>query len=543
MMATKSVRLAALVLMVCVMAPIIVGYIMPGERTTETGWETTESHDITDTIRTTEIPTYSRDPTQISGLWNPAGAANVTTASGVITPPDAISTLELFDFIETYGNLPVSSYLEMTSDTVASAARVTLNIEPVYPSPPIAPVGPRALIPTSLVAGTETTGHTDVGVWNGSTLIMEDGAVISWSANGYTITPDTSVWDENTILIESVEDGNTTYRISAVIEYVETSVPTLYLTLGTDTIRGSVRLTMINAEDSTTSINLIYDGFIVALETVVSGGVISGRIVSSSYDTTEVLGTIDDIGTIAASPYVRWMWDTVTDTVTLSTMVSPSEDFTSETRSVSLDPTRLLEAEYTGTGSWRPAVVSYDNWIAAGVQVGIQNATITGSQYYPDRNWAIQIKQPTTIGSSISIGGVQFVITGGNITIGDDVVPVRNLTILSVSNGDGTANLYAADHLIYSGSDQRIYLGGTWNTTVILWNVDTFEYDQYVHTWGDFGLTQQGYLSIGLLASAAVLVGGFALSRHDMSTFIAIGGTAAICAIVYLVMLADTIVV
>lgn len=539
-MASPS-KLAALVLMACIITPILVGYVYPSDRTIETGWETSDSHDITDTIRTAEIPTYAKDPTQISGLWNPAGSANTDTASGTITPPDTVLTLELYRFIAAYSNLPIDSYLEMTSDTVASAARVTLQIEPVYPPVPMNPIGPHALIPTSIVAGTESTGHTDVGVWTGSTLILEDGGVSSWSANGYTITPDTSVWDENTILIKSVEGGNTTYSITAVIELSQTSVPTLYLTLGTETIRGSVRLSMVGAEDSTTSVNLIYDNTTIRLETVVNAGIISGRVVSATYDTSETIATIDNIGTVSASPYVRWMWDTVSDSVTLSTMVSPTEPFTTETRSVSLDPTRLIEAECDNAGQWRPAVVSYDNWIAAGVQVGIQNATIIGSQYYPDRNWQLQIKQPSTIGSSLTIAGETFVISGGMITIQDESVPVRGLTILSLASGDGTADIYANGLFIANTSDQRVYLGGLWNCSVILWDVDEYEYYEYVKEWGIFGITQQAYLTVGVMASAAVFLAGVAFSRHNLVTFIAIGGTSGLCALAYIVMLAETI--
>lgn len=527
---------AVLIVMACVIVPMLVGYAWPDERVDRIGWESGETHDITSSVKVSAIPTYGRDPAMIAPSWADSGEGyyETITEGFTLTSTSSQERNELFWWLDQGTSLNLDSLTNQT-ETDGGTLTITLTMTG-SPTPPVSPFRPQVWIPTSIVTPSESTSWTNVGGLDSAKVIVEDGSMTSWSANGWTITPDTPAWDSREILIQDVLNPNYTYDITVTYSLPPEPVASLMLSLPTYALRGEIGLSLKDVGASTTTIRTTSLDLPTMQTIISSSGVISGRVLVDDATIAE----IPDIGTTATIPWVRWSWDSVSDTITLSTMtgnIPNGKVFYSSTVSVSLDPINAWYATSTAE-SWKPNVVSYDNWVQVGTALGIVNAEIKGNQYYPDGSWQITLKQPSTIGTYLGIAGRTYYVTAGNIEIGGETVRVRDLSIFAASNGDGTSNVYANGVLVSSNvSNPSVTLGGVWNTTVILSDMDSFTYHTYEKDRGGFGLDTTGFCVVGLITSIAAFLVTMLAGRRTGGRFAILSLVAGICAAFFILML------
>lgn len=534
-------RAAVLIVMACIIAPMLVGYAWPDERVERMGWESGEAHDITSSLRVSPVPTYALDSTIVSPSWSPAGSGYTDTTTGAFTLPSSTTRAELVAWMIAGAHVDLQA---MIDESETNGAMVTASLS-IATSPPVpqAPVRPSVLIPTSIVDETESESWTDVGGLDSATVQWDGGQLASWSANGWTIDEGTPAWDSRDILIQNVADSNYSYTLTVSYVLPAEPVPSLQLRLPTPSIRGEISVGLTNVIASTTSVYTADETLV--LETIVDDrGVISGRVVDRSEG--ETLANFAAVGTTSTISWLRWTWDTVSDRITLSTMtgeINKGKPFETVSASVRMDaPISSWYATFSNETGWRPQISAYDNLARAGSTLGILNATIRGGEYYPDGSWQIEIKQPSTIGESIRIGGSAYQITAGTITVGDTEVPIRGLTVFSAGNGDGTSNVYANGILVASNvRDASVTLDGIWNTTVILYDMDSYTYWEYEKHRGGFGLDVVGFCAVGLLTSIGAFVAAVIASRRSGGSFAILAIVAGICAAFFFIMLSNNI--
>lgn len=525
-------KAAVLIVMAVIIVPMLVGYAWPQDKAENLGWESGESHDITSSIKTSTIPTYAMDKTVISPAWASAGSGYVDTISGVFTVPSSTATADLVDWIIAGAFMNLRSAIDAAPEDAEITASLTVA---TMPDAPLAPKRPTVGIPTSIYDGSESTSYTNVGQLSAASVTWQDGTAISWTANGYTITPDTPAWDQRNIEIYNVMDTNYTYRLTISTAYAPQPTTNTIIKLPNQTIRGNLSVSLTNVTESTTTIQDVNHG--LALMTIIGPtGEISGRISSGT-----TYHDIPAIGTISTIPWVQWSWDSVTDTVMMAAMtgaVNSGQVFRSESQAVDIDPVQTWTITTTASGAWRPYVSAYDSYTAVGSTLGIVDAAIRGNLYYPDGSWQIQIRQPSTIGSSLTVGGIEYPIIGGKISVDGEDIAVRNITILATGNGDGTSDLYVDSRLVASSvTNPTIILGGMWNGSIILSDVDSYTYYTYDKTWGSFGLDVTGFCAVGLLTSLMAFLACIVAGKRSGGRFGLLALVAGICALFFFVVL------
>ena len=519
--------------MAVIIVPMLVGYAWPQDKTENVGWESGDSHDITSSIKTSAIPTYALDKTVISPTWASAGSGYVDTVSGTFSVPSSTATTDLIEWII------AGSFTDLQSiiDAAPSDAEVTASLTvATMPDSPLAPKRPTVGVPTSIVDGSESTSYTNVGQLSAASVTWQDGTAISWTANTYTITPDTPAYDQRNILIYNITDTNYTYKLTVSTAYPPQPQTNTAIKLPNQTIRGNLSVSLTNVTESTTTIQ--DTDLTLSLITIVGPtGTITGRVTDGGSAVYE----IPAIGTVSTIPWIRWSWDSVTDTVTMSAMtgtVNSGQVFKSETVSLAISPIKSWTVTTTATGAWKPYVSAYDSYTSVGSTLGIVDAAIRGNAYYPDGSWQVQIKQPSTIGSSLTVGGVEYPIVGGKIAIDGEEVAVRNVTILATGNGDGTSRLYIDSYLVSASvTDPTVVLGGMWNGSVIISDMDSYTYYTYDKSWGSFGLDVTGFCAVGLMTSLLAFLACIVAGKRSGGRFGVLALVSGICALFFFVVL------
>lgn len=533
-------KAAVLIVMACVITPMLVGYAWPDERTERIGWESGESHDITSSIKTSPIATYALDRTIITASWSPAGNGHLELHTGVVSPPSETSEVELSQWI--LGLVGFTDLEGMIEDSELNGATVVASVSvESEPVPPVMPVAPSALVPTSIVTPGEYVNWTDVGTLYTASCKWESGELEEWSANGWVVTEDTPAWDTRDILVKNVQNSNFTYRIDVRYTIPATSDgPLVQIRLPTPSISGTIGMSLTNVSASTTTLHTI-DNEVQLITTIGAGGVISAQIITpdDSIDT-------GPIGTTSTISWIRWMWDLNADTVSFATMtgdIGSGQVF--EIRSYDVDINLSSVGSWyaeTSSTEWKPQIVTYDNLIRAGTTLGILNATIRGNEYYPDGSWQIQIKGPSTIGHTIGIAGVSYDIVGGDIVVDGQEMPIRNLTVFAAGNGDGTSSVYVNGVLIATNvASPFVTLGGTWNTSVILSDMDSYTYWTYSKDAGGFGLDVVGFCTVGLITSIGAFLAAVVAGRRSGGRFALLALVAGICAAFFLLMISNNL--
>lgn len=511
-MAINAQRGAVLIVMACIIVPMLVGYAWPEDRTTNIGWESGDSHDITNAYKTTPIPTYAMDATVISPTWSGAGTGSGYSESETFQQDNVVETLELEEWLIKWSTIDLEAIL---ADAATSGATVYID-----------------------ASTTSTTSNNNPRIWidgeeigamNYARIVYNGSERVTYLANGLTA---------DTIDLKS-RSMAPAWELSVSYILPSSGLPTSTWRLASDCLRGEIGVSLTNVSTSTTTIQSL-DGSLV-LETIIDAdGTITGRVSGGSAEAV----TFDDVGTVSTIPWVRWTWNTVNDTVTLDTMTGTfggNQVFGTWSTAWALQPIRTFNAAFDGDG-WYPSLIAYNNFLPAGTQLGIVNAEIRGNEYYPDGSWQLTIRQPSTIGSAIAIGGETYEIIAGNITIQDLEVPVRNMAILATGNGDGTSNVYVNGELVGERvAGPTVTMIGTWNASIILADMNSYTYYTYDKEPGAFGLDVVGFSAVGLLTSVGAFLACALASRRSGGGFAILALVALVCAAFFFIMISNNL--
>lgn len=538
-MMVETKKAAVLIVMACIIAPMLVGYAWPDDKIERIGWESGDTHDITSSYRTEPIPTYSMDYTIISPTWSDGDSGYTETFTAELTPPLSNGIPEMSQWF--INNVTFVDLNGMIEDSVDNGGRVAVLLSVATD---IGPSVPLVHIPMRLV-NPESTNLSQVQPLNAASVGWEGGQVTVIGANGYTFvgTPGAypGIYGDYPFLIQdSNRPHERTYSITVSYTVPPSSTPSIQMDLTQPSIGGQISVGLTNVGASTTTVENLTEN--LRLETIINAqGLISGRIVSDS-------GSVSTgaIGTTSTIPWVRWSWDSVSDKVTFSTMtgeINRGQVFESRSYNVQIDaPISSWRVSYSESSGWRPQVSTYDNLVKSGSTLGIINAAINGNSYYPDGSWQITLKAPSTIGNNIGIAGEFFEIVNGMITIGEETIPIRNMSIFAAGNGDNTSNVYANGVLVASNVyNPAVMLGGMWNTTIILADMDSYTYWTYTKDAGGFGLDVVGFCTVGLITSIGAFLGAVIAGKRSGGRFGLLALVAGICAAFFLLMISNNL--
>lgn len=542
-MMVETKKAAVLIVMACIIAPMLVGYAWPDDKIERIGWESGDTHDITSSYRTEPIPTYSMDYTIVSPTWSDGNSGYTETFTAELTPPLSNGIPEMSQWF--INNVTFVDLNGMIEDSADNGGRVAVSLSVATDIGPSPDTGvPLVHIPMRLV-NPESTNLSQVQPLNAASVGWEGGQVTVIGANGYTFVGTPGAYpgtygDYPFLIQDSNRPPERTYSITVSYTVPPSSTPSIQMDLKQPSIGGQISVGLTNVGASTTTVENLTEN--IRLETIINAqGLISGRIVSDS-------GSVSTgaIGTTSTIPWVRWSWDSVSDRVTFSTMtgeINRGQVFESRTYSVQIDaPISSWRVSYSESSGWRPQVSTYDNLVKSGSTLGIINAAINGNSYYPDGSWQITLKAPSTIGNNIGIAGVFYEIVNGRITIGDESIPIRNMSIFAAGNGDNTSNVYANGVLVASNVyNPAVVLGGMWNTTIILADMDSYTYWTYTKDAGGFGLDVVGFCTVGLITSIGAFIGAVIAGKRSGGRFGLLALVAGICAAFFLLMISNNL--
>lgn len=545
-MMVETKKAAVLIVMACIIAPMLVGYAWPDDKIERIGWESGDTHDITSSYRTEPIPTYSMDYTVVSPTWTDGDSGYTETFTAELIPPSGIEAQPGAEMSQWMRDRITFVDLDgMIEDSISNGGRVSVSLTLATDSGPGFDTYPTSVqIPMRLI-DPSSSSVAQIHALEVASVGWVGGQVTVIGANGYTFIGNPgdypSIFGDYPFYVQNpVLPHRYTYTVTVSYTVPPSSTPSIQMDLTQPSIGGQISVGLTNVGASTTTVENLTEN--VRLETIIDAqGLISGRIVSDS-------GTVSTgaIGTTSTIPWVRWSWDSVSDKITFSTMtgeINRGQVFESRTYSVQIDaPISSWRVSYSESSGWRPQVSTYDNLVKSGSTLGIINAAINGNSYYPDGSWQITLKAPSTIGNNIGIAGVFYEIVNGRITIGDESVPIRNMSIFAAGNGDNTSNIYANGVLVASNVyNPAVVLGGMWNTTIILADMDSYTYWTYTKDAGGFGLDVVGFCTVGLITSIGAFLGAVIAGKRSGGRFGLLALVAGICAAFFLLMISNNL--
>ena len=86
-----------------------------------------------------------------------------------------------------------------------------------------------------------------------------------------------------------------------------------------------------------------------------------------------------------------------------------------------------------------------------------------------------------------------------------------------------------------------VVLGGMWNTTIILADMDSYTYWTYTKDAGGFGLDVVGFCTVGLITSIGAFLGAVIAGKRSGGRFGLLALVAGICAAFFLLMISNNL--
>lgn len=516
-------KLAALIVTVVIIAPVLVGFAMPSGMETNVGYETQRTTNITGDISSDNIPNYA----PYSGILNQNPLLYLDGSLSTTANPVG----------QTGSPNPLGAWSTATDGTLEIAAGAYV--------PPMDGYDMRFI-------------HADTPIFRSGDYIFEGLLVYPNSIYGYntTTTPmgytlltgPVTAMAATTADVQSVRYGLALTPDEDVPAYMDISlgywVPTVESIWSNTHLNQRVEIILHSSVNVNNTVELVLGGRDVSVEW-------SNRVITAT-----VAGTTATIGTWYAYPYIGVIYDALNDEISVVGMSGMSGflDAPSATRSnaltvsADLDPIRTFSIlDTTDNQVWSSFLVTSAS-VQASTMMGIRNATVNPSDYYPDNLWQISIQSPAVYGDSITLGNRTYDVTRDGIIHdvellrGSEMVStdlsVRGLTIASFPNlTDGGNDILVNG--FYWGNVQSLPIGfeGDWLFTLLISDLDSYSYTSYVWDTGSFNLDVVGFCMVGLMASFGAFIAAALVGRRSGTKAAILLLVSGICAGVYIVIM------
>lgn len=495
-------KLCGLAVIIVVIAPMLVGMVWPTDTEDKDVWTVESGTDLTPSLETRDIPVFD----YYNGPMNNLTVIKTETVNGVQVPVIQLATPA--DPTSTENSYPVGT----PSDTTGSSPITLASLRAIDT--------PRVDI-TGIATVSGFTGQYDFIQFypKTNTLVLLGSDIETVSVGDATITPDSSV------LVR-------TYTITGYMNNLEG--------LGAQGL-GSGSWYWTNGFENR-SVEM-WATFTTPLPSYIEVGGLrlsesNGTVTAAYGGVTETIGSAYD--------YFRMRWDSSGE-VTVSGLIGVVNfgDSTYEVgNTVTFAGTTGEQTNFQMKGSYcKWWVMSTESAIATAK--GIENGSIVPDSYFPTHQWQIDLANPSTFGSSIGIGGLDFAvsdsrtITVTSIEDGETTeIPVRDMKILSlILDGQQTVYINGIPIIEQTPASMTIDLDGRWWLSVVMHRVTQDVKTEYVWEPGSFGLDQTGFCLVGLLSCIGIMIAGGLWGRKSGEKIIPLYITMAIAAAAFLMMM------
>lgn len=549
----NSTALAAIVVAVCVICPLGVGFLWPTGEMTEIGYTTEGNMDVTQALNNDTAPVEYAYTSYMNNMFYWLDAST----------PDSPGYYETgLDYMETTtvpNSYPVADFAEMgdygyTGDPVNLDGGTWTNY---------------AFLQVFALNGAEFT----VGGQHVDCLLLFPGSGVGYGMKGYWSGHyDVIQVPGNKFTVTTITPGQDTMRIYKYTQATDSDGNKLYVEMkdGLQLMDGTV---WMNGETNSRA-TLIVDPYSSSY-TITAGDVGSGDTATVYIDNTSgtIMASVNgldwkSIGSRSVYPKVMIEFDSTDDQVVVTGLMNMDgySGYTPSKRgnSVSFD---VSFGAFKNIQFFNPAgvvgIVYMTSILTDPIEV-MNDATLRFADFYPDNLLSMNMKNISMYGDSMSFildrNGVTETVTlavqDGFLTnvpfFGEDGdtyedVSLRNLVVALIPDTDGQSshvmiNGKLADIGTYHGTVQttdsfEIQFDGIWKAAISIQDVVPYEYSSYTWAVGNFGVSASGFCTIGMLAAVLMTVASALYARsNEMSAVIPLI-TSIGCAGVYLTML------
>lgn len=163
----------------------------------------------------------------------------------------------------------------------------------------------------------------------------------------------------------------------------------------------------------------------------------------------------------------------------------------------------------------------------------IENKTYDPAAF--KENPSTTINNPTQYGSSFTFGGNTYNVTKGNITMGTHQIPVKGLVLSSVPNGNGGYDNKIGDTVVSTtAAPSTITFNGKWSASISTTAQEEYEYTKTEWIAGGFAWNgmDDSFLMVGLITSLGVFIALGIYARRTRASvwplMLVCGGAAAL---------------
>ena len=475
----NNLQLGAMILMIIVAVPVIVGFCWPTDTELEDVWTAEEGTDITQSLATRQIPIIDQYNGPNNNYW-------------IYEPLYGQLASEPVSVTESPSSIPATNQ-HSTSHIVSGGLSVDLDDYRDYYRLDITADG--------------TIRIDGAGNYHSISYFPDSATIYGFSGTRIVRTAVT----QNTAVYINGGQAATFTTHTQTGEYVDLGAgfqldSNIPLYWGNGMVNRGVTLWI--KIDADTALEL-QNGQGITIATVEMAG-----------NTIVVNDMV--LGTAAAYPYIELKISK--DEATAAGIIG-ADSFTDQTYSYG----NVLDLSTDSIpASFETLVIAGANMVyeikrttsEIGTSKGIQDAAIIPYGYFPHYSWQVVLSQPAQFGDMIYVAGHTYPVDKGTITVEGETVPIRDMAILSLIL-DGLQHIYINGieiAVITPSSNVSINLLGSWYVNVTIYDVTQDTQDRYL--WGapgSFGLDRTGYCMVGIMTSLATALAGGMFGRRSMS--------------------------
>lgn len=488
----NSLQLGAMILMIIVAVPIIVGYCWPVGTELENTWTAEDGTDITQSLATRQIPIIDQysGPNNNYWIYEPIYGQLASEPVSVTESPSAIPSTDK----------------ESTTHIIGGGMSVDLDDYRAYYRLDIKADG--------------TIRIDGAGNYHSISYFPDSATIYGFSGSKIVrtaVTQDTTVYINGGVAATfTTHTQNGEYVDLGAGFQLDSNIPLYW---GNGMVNRGVTL-WIKVDSST------------ALELQTNQGVTLASVAMAG-NTITVNNLI--LGTKTAYPYIELKISK--DEMTAAGIIG-AESFTDST--YAYGNTLTLNSDNVPASFETLCIASADmtyeikrTTSEIGTSRGIKDAAIIPYGYFPHYSWQVVLSQPAQFGDMIYIAGNTYPVNKGSIEVDGETVPIRDMAILSLIL-DGLQHIYingAEIKAAVPSSNTSINLLGDWYVNVTIYDVTQGTQDRYI--WGEpgsFGLDRTGYCMVGIMTALVMTLAGGMYGKRSMSKaaiMILIGGMSA----------------
>lgn len=513
----KRSSLAALIVTVCIIAPVIVGYVMPTGETTHEGFESGNILNITGELANDKLPIYNAYSGSKNVIYSMAGdyiaEANVETSA--VSPYPSMTVEYWKETTWTGGTAPVpvtdgGVTYRLSVYTAPTSTYWTDNYNQRYQTVYV-----------------YADGKID-GINNNTGLIDVDLQGVRLQGSGtYYMTISAMNNDEYTDLTYGYVIHNFNWRNG----YTNQNVWFV--------LRAS-------SNPADISVNFQFGNWPNYPIVQIRNG--NWQLNQSADNSPQALGST------SAYEYVLVEIDTYLHKCKLSGLIGMrgfADDWsgkvakTVEVGSMAYNPVVEIDVTFSGTYNALQGWFVPRAMIQTGTGTGLVNVSVNPSGYCDVNTapWEVRLDNPAAFGDSIRFTGSTNLWynvdkTNGTITVNGVKVPIRGM-IIDYIPYEGAHALEINGTIVATGleSSPSIYFAGNWWVYVYFTQLSEYSYKTYDWEPGGFGIDATGFYSIGLLSSVGCAVAGGLSGRRSGEHAGIVLLTSAICGLIYIILL------